>query len=204
MGLSVMRQAPMMFTRIAAACIGLMVVSCAGVPSQNRCASSLVNDPGKMTPLDYLEFVGLSNGATIAEVQAVYGKPERVWGDDELYSVQYLNGALEIVLRPPEHEVFILRLTNRYALSVTNVCESPRTRFLGQPSAAVVEAFGRPVRLDGNHFKYPMYFEETRGASVHFVCYEFEDNVCSQIEVIWSQRAEPRPPHNNPLNRTEL
>ena len=144
----------------------------------------------------FLSFAGFAYGETVARADRILGRPHKVM--DELrystvtscyFPAGFEAYGFEISFKRETGLIRDLKIGTGeavYRLRSKGVFD-PNLSYLGQHRGVIEGSFGNPTSSSNDHFQYELFRPESKvfDGTVTFICYDFNNYVCSEIEVTW-------------------
>lgn len=148
-----------------------------------------------ITVESYTSFLGITYGDTIDKVYKIFGEPTEIDQNDNysFISVYYhynsehvLTFTYDKVTRKVEVTRLKSNLNPDATASLRYVGErqkDTKALFLGQSKKEILANFGNPGRVNAGNYEY-----SSSNFSLTFICYDFQDEKCSEIYLQWYHR----------------
>ena len=152
--------------------------------------------PDQISPSEFLEFAGIRYGDKLERVVRLLGEPEKSDASKpgsyhhltlSWFSGKFVAGAIEVPPNPSRDSyVAVIRISSPDAvarLRSLGVADA-KLNLLGVHRDEILKRFGQPVSISSGNYEY----KYTRGGQkglVKFICYDFWQNECRQINVQW-------------------
>jgi len=160
-------------------------------------ATGIFTDTGeKIQAESFISFLGLQRGDVFMKAENIFGKPHKLdmnEGQYDFATAYYeVNGKTALSISYNKGTQVIssirLRLSDEVGLSpestfkflLQNKVDDIRASMLGENKSKILDAYGYPSSFLSGNYEY-----KRQDLLVDFICYEFNQNLCSEIYVQW-------------------